>query len=579
MRWLSLLLLPLLALPHQGYSQVVFPSSKPTNSIVTILSDGISEPNSPATQILGEISLTLDKESDLRVLAVNGYGGAVNIRDLLQLRGADLAVVNNDVLAYLDLAKTLPEARRRVRLVAPLYHQTVLLFGRETVKSIDDLKGRKVGVSADRPSRGVTAKTILGLLKIDAEVIELEDKELARRASQDLDALLLFEGDLRGYKASGVFPSTYHPVSIPPDGALAKAYLPKRKSAADGADAFQSVQVSTLLVAFDWNARQGRYPDVVAFVDKFFALLPAMRSRFPNSPLSATDVRVTIPGWQRFGPAESLAAGAAPPPVPRAEAQIENQPLSLSDSLKVAVVSRPPLTSRGREDGGVALKLFTDALAAAGIPVAVQWVDGERMLLDSLLASKTADIGLFWQSPNCDAPREPSATEAALCDMTSVSEPLMQVTLGVFTRLDWALDPKNADADQRTLCIPESQTVPAEAVSAIAWMEASTAKIIRPRTLIDCLAAVDRRDANGLIAIEPEGRFTIEKLKLSQTLQLSQRLGATVGLHAVVAKENADQAKILQKINDALTKLRSSDRFAAIMTSHLADLTGTSPAP
>ena len=100
-------------------------------------------------------------------------------------------------------------------------------------------------------------------------------------------------------------------------------------------------------------------------------------------------------------------------------------------------------------------------------------------------------------------------------------------------------------------------------------------KTLRPKTLIDCLAAVDLREAEALIAIEPEARFAIERLKLSQSFLISQRPGITTGLHVVVSKDNPSQAQLIQTINEALAKFRSSGGYSAVMASHLADLTGT----
>ncbi len=571
-----------LALSHAAEGQINFPSSKGTNSVVTILSDGLSEPNSMASQILGEISVALDKESDLRVLSVNGYGGPVNIRDLLQLRGADLAIVNNDVLAYLDLAKALPEARRKIRLIAPLFNQDVFLLGRQNIKSIDDLRGRKVGVQASHPSRAVTAKTIFGLLKINVDFVELDDRELAKRASGDLDAILLFDRDLGGSKSLGIAPGSYRLLSIPTAGPLAQVYLPRKlgKTSIAGfssGEAFETVQVSTVLAAFDWSAKQGRYPDVVSFVQKFFALLPQMRAANPASPFSRTEVKTALPGWERFGPAEAPIASARPLSAQEARAPQPAPGNEPAVPLRLLVVARPPLTDAQRPDGGVTLKILADALEAAGTPISIQWVDGEKTLLDGLLTSKTGDAGLFWQTPNCDAPRDQSASEATLCDRAIVSEPLMQVVIGVFTRLDTALDPDAAGASEdRVLCLPEGQPVPNGVLDSIPWLKSATIKMFRPKTLVDCLAALDRHEADALISVEPEARFVIEKLKLSQSLQISQRPGATTGLHVVVAKDNPLQAKIIQNINDALAKFRSSDRYAAVMASHLADLTGSS---
>ncbi len=245
MRFFILLVCVSLYLAKAAFSQVNLPTPKPGAHMVSILSDGTSDPNGAVSQVLSEIAITLDKESDVRVLSLSGYGGATNARDLLQLRGADMAVINHDVLAYLDLSQTLPDARRKIRLIAPLFNQRVFLFARQNVKVIEELKGRKVGVPLARSSRGVTARTVFGSLKISVEVVELNNKDLANRA--DLDAILLFESDLPDLKAFGILAGAYHLLSIPASsGPLAQVYLPSKLGKASIASFSSGQAVETI---------------------------------------------------------------------------------------------------------------------------------------------------------------------------------------------------------------------------------------------------------------------------------------------------------------------------------------------
>jgi len=567
------------ALTFSALAQISLPPARQPNSIVTVLSDELSEPGSPASKILSELSVTLDKEGEVRLLSASGYGGPANARDLLQLRGADLAIINSDVLAYLDLANALPEARRKIRLVAPLLQQSVLLFAKKDFKSIAELRGRKIAVPADRPSRGVTAKTIFGLMKIEAEFVELSVKDLARR-SNELDALVIYEPDLPGLRSWGITPATHQLLPIPAAGPLAAVYIPKKStnlvSGFGPAGPFETVQVETLLTAFDWGPKQGRYADVVSFVSKFFALVPQFRANFPRSPFSKIDVKLNVPGWKRYGPAETLAVAAPAPTVKDGLINIEDAPSA--DSLRIVAVERPPLTNSHGKDGGVALKILTAAMGGAGLPFSVQWVQSERALLDALVTNKTADAGIFWETTNCDAPSNQSEMQAELCDHAVQTEPVMQAVVAVFTRLDMPLDPKAADSPQsRTLCIPPSQSLPEDLIAEIPWLKGASLKKLRPKTLIDCLAALDAHEADAVIAVEPEARFTIEKLKLAASFQVSQRPGLTTGLHVVVAKDNPHQAQLVQSINSALAKFRASSQYSEVMASHLADLTGSAP--
>ncbi|MGO8953039.1 MAG: hypothetical protein ACLPWS_04010 [Rhodomicrobium sp.] len=564
----------LTALVHAALAQIAFPPAKPPSRIVTVLSDGLSEPDSPASQVLNEISVALDKESGIRLLSVNAYGGPENARDLLQLHGTDLAILNNDVLAYLDLAASLPEARRKVRLISPLFDQGALLFARQDIKSINDLRGRKIGIPASRPSRGVTARVVFGLLKIEVEFVELDGNALSSRAG-DLDAVFIYEKDLPSLRTFGVTSASHHLLPITVAGPLAAVYLPKKLGTSTIAgfgsgDAIETIQVTALLAGYDWSAKQSRYTDVVNFVENFFALVPKIRAHNPASPFSRTDVRKNSPGWKRFGPAEAHAA-AAQPALLTSSTEISPS----AGALRVIAVARPPLTNEQDKDGGVALRILSGALNAIGVPISIQWAGTERELLDGLFTSKSADVGLFWQTPHCDTPGNQSASEAELCDRAVLTDPLMQAVIAVFTRLDTPLATSSPDGvENRTLCVPKSQTLPDETLAAIPWIKTAKVKTLRPKTLIDCLAAVDQREAEALIAIEPEARFAIERLKLSQSFLISQRPGITTGLHVVVAKDNPSQAQLIQTINEALAKFRSSGGYSAVMAAHLADLTG-----
>ena len=331
MRYLLFVFGVCLLLGQHAAAQIALPPAKRAAATVTVLSDGLSEPDSQASQILGRLSVLLDNDGELRALVINGYGGPRNIRDLLQLRGVDFAVVNSDALAYPDTAKAIPEARKRVRLVAPLFHQRVLLFAKKNIAAIDDLKGRKVGVLSNRPSRGVTAKTIFAALKIDAQLAGIDEKEFAKKAAGDLDAVLLFEQDAPRLKALGLSPGTFHLLAIPAPGPLARIYLPGKVGKAAAGDwsvngDTETVQVTAILAAFDWGTNQGRYATSAQFAAKFFELLPKLRALDPKSPLVRTSAGKGLPGWQRFGPAEAPATAAAPPPAGEDDLRLPTPP-------------------------------------------------------------------------------------------------------------------------------------------------------------------------------------------------------------------------------------------------------------
>src|SRR5262249_33518421 len=101
---------------------------------VTILTDGIAEPNSSATRAVNELAKEV---GNVRVLPIAGHGAVGNVRDLLGLRGVDLAVLNSDIFQFLDQTHQYPKARSQIRYVTPIHNQKVYLLAREEFKTID----------------------------------------------------------------------------------------------------------------------------------------------------------------------------------------------------------------------------------------------------------------------------------------------------------------------------------------------------------------------------------------------------------------------------------------------------------
>jgi TRAP-type uncharacterized transport system substrate-binding protein len=139
-------------------------------STVTILTDGITEPNGRATLAVNELAERLARTGKIRALPVAGRGAAANVRDLLSLRGIDLAILNSDVLAFLDQTRQHSDARRRIRYVTHLFDQQVYLLVRKEFKAIEDLRGRRLVILSQGGGSHVTATTLFGMMPASASL-------------------------------------------------------------------------------------------------------------------------------------------------------------------------------------------------------------------------------------------------------------------------------------------------------------------------------------------------------------------------------------------------------------------------
>ena len=134
---------------------------------VTVLTDGIADPNGAAALAINQLGDQPSQIANIRVLPIAGQGAAPNVRDLLYLRGVDLAILNSDILTFLDQIRQFPDARRRIRFVTHLFDQKVYLLVRKEIATIEGLRGRKLAILSRSGGSHTTATTLFGLLKID----------------------------------------------------------------------------------------------------------------------------------------------------------------------------------------------------------------------------------------------------------------------------------------------------------------------------------------------------------------------------------------------------------------------------
>ena len=58
-----------------------------------------------------------------------------NVRDLLQLKGVDFAVLNSDIFPFLQQTRQYPNAQKQIRYVTHIYSQKVYLLARKEFKT------------------------------------------------------------------------------------------------------------------------------------------------------------------------------------------------------------------------------------------------------------------------------------------------------------------------------------------------------------------------------------------------------------------------------------------------------------
>jgi uncharacterized protein len=569
--------------------------------MVTVLTDGIVEVNGQGTLAVNELAERLGQIGKMRVLPIAGHGGAENVRDLLYLKGVDLALLNSDILAYLDQARQYPDARRRIRYVTHLLDQKVYLLARKELSNIEDLRGRRVIVLSRSGGSYTTAIALFGLLKIE---LRLEtagpDAVLGDAGSPDFDAVLLLSSELSRLRVGAQLRENFRQLPITMTPALQKAYLPAVVEAREipgfvmTERKLDTVAVSSLLTVYDWNVSHSRFQSVKNFIAAFFTALPELRRQGPASVWWQLDINARPPGWTRHVAAEpsrllpkaqlaELALVQRPQAALPVATPAEAVPtLAQKAKIRLLATRRAPLTDERLPDGGLITALLSSSLSTAADPrseIDLRWAKSPTTPIQSFLGDTSIDISFPWEGADCDRPNDLIQASAVLCDSALFTDPLLQVVIGLFTLSDSTF---KFDTDEsvfgKSICIPSDRDVSALNAHGRNWLSEKRIVLVRAATLLDCVSIVQRGEADAFVATDLEGQYVLGRLGLAQMFRMAVRPLGTRGVHAIVSRENAHGFELIGAVNRGLKELKRTEAYAGIIRQHLLRVWDSRPA-
>ncbi|HEX5957130.1 MAG TPA: hypothetical protein VFY92_00550 [Hyphomicrobiaceae bacterium] len=242
-----------------------------------------------------------------------------------------------------------------------------------------------------------------------------------------------------------------------------------------------------------------------------------------------------------------------------------------ASKLRILSVSTPPLTDAQLPEGGLVLALVNASLArlqpGTAPRIEVRWAQGG--LTQEALSDPSADLFLPVESADCDHPNELTHDSAVICDHAVFSEPILQVVVGLFSLTTSTF---KFDADDsilgKTLCVSREQDLSALNGNGRNWASYKRINVLRRRTLLDCVVAVQAHEADAFTAVDLEGAYLLKRLGLAPYFAMQARPLATRGVHAVVWREHPRAPEILGAFNRGL-KLLKPDVYAGIIQKHL----------
>jgi uncharacterized protein len=278
-------------------------------NVVTILS---GNPNGTYLYIASDISFVVDDGDNMRVLPVVGKGGAQNVRDLVYLRGIDMAIIRADALQLFEGDPAFRNLSDQVHYISLLYNEEMHILTRTDITSVEQLDGKRVNLSDAGSGTQLTSQIVFDKLGIRIDEVNLSQRDgFEQLKSGQIDATILVAGKPTGSWANvEIDRHRFHVLPVPWLQPLRDDYLPTTLTHEDypqliaEGEAVETIAVGAILAAYNWKKGSARYDRIARFVDAFFANIDKFQDPARHPKWQDINIAARLPGWTRFAPAE-----------------------------------------------------------------------------------------------------------------------------------------------------------------------------------------------------------------------------------------------------------------------------------
>ena len=278
------------------------------------------------TQFIEDIQNVVDDQSvpnGVRVLPILGRAGVHNAKDVVLLRGVDMAIVELDDIATAkkEDPAIFANAESRIHYITKLANNEFHLIARDDIQSVKDLEGKKIVCMKKNSSTDIACAKIFGALGIKVEQINLD--------LQDAHVNLR-DGKIAAYARYGPAPlkglielkptDGFHFVPIDGDSLPSSGYatlLDTYSPTFLTNEIYQMVPAEkpvpalaghVMLAVYAWPAGTERYQRLSNFTKRFFDNIDKFkagaRTGARHVKWKEINLAYQVPGLTRFRPAQ-----------------------------------------------------------------------------------------------------------------------------------------------------------------------------------------------------------------------------------------------------------------------------------
>jgi TRAP-type uncharacterized transport system substrate-binding protein len=260
----------------------------------------------------------LDNGDEMRVLPTVTRGSASNIDDLLYLRGIDVAVTQSDVFEFFRTQRKIPNLEQRIHYIVRFPLSEVAIIARNDIRTIADLRGKKVDFGDAGSSGSLTAPILFHHFGIEVKETPTPAPYTVgaymKVASGEIDAAVRVVGKPVPHIAQIPPNAGLHLVPIPFSGTLADFYTLGEFTSDDypnlvpPGQRVDTLAVPTVLAVYNWPKGSERYLKVERFVTRLFQNWEKLRNPPFHPKWRDINPAATVPGWTKFSVAAEQVA-------------------------------------------------------------------------------------------------------------------------------------------------------------------------------------------------------------------------------------------------------------------------------
>ena len=286
-----------------------------------------------------DLAKVLDDGDNLRVLPIVSYGAVANVTDLIYLKGVDFAITNADVLEYYRTVDKIPNIGDRINYVIPLFQSEVHIYARPEIKTVEDLRGKKVNFNTVGSAANYTGGIVFDQLGIKVERTFLNNSvALESMKAGEISAIVHVVAKPNELFMQQISGSGFHFLPVEFGERFKDYYIPAELTAVDypqilaKGETIPTISVPALLAVYNWREDTDRFRRCRRFVEYLFQRFDKLRERPYQSGWREVNLSGTVPGWTRFAPFQTLLDNAA--------ARTKARPLAIDPDLARAQAAR-----------------------------------------------------------------------------------------------------------------------------------------------------------------------------------------------------------------------------------------------